>query len=62
MLRFSATAEAAAIYTRDGSLLDDGDVLTNPDYAASLERIADTGPDDYYSGEIARAARRRLGD
>ncbi len=53
MLRFSATAEAAAIYTRDGSLLDDGDVLTNPDYAASLERIADTGPDGYYSGEIA---------
>ena len=53
MTRFSATPEAAAIYTRGGAPLDDGDVLTNPDYAASLERIADAGPDDYYTGQIA---------
>ena len=53
MKRFSATTEAAAIYTSDGAPLDDGDVLTNPDYAASLERIADDGPDDYYTGHIA---------
>ena len=40
MTRFSVTPDAAAIYTRDGAPLDDGDVLRNPDYAASLERIA----------------------
>ena len=28
-------------------------MLANPDYAASLERIADAGPDDYYTGQIA---------
>ena len=53
MTRFSVTPDAAAIYTRDGAPLDNGDVLTNPDYAASLERIADAGPDDYYTGDIA---------
>ncbi len=53
MTRFSVTPDAAAIYTRNGAPLDDGDLLQNPDYAASLERIAEAGPDDYYSGEIA---------
>ena len=42
------------IYTRpDGSVLDVGDILRNPDMANTLRRIARDGADDFYTGEIA---------
>ncbi|MEZ0495714.1 gamma-glutamyltransferase family protein [Sphingomonas sp. IW22] len=37
----------------DGTLLDAGDRLTNPDYAAFLGRLAAQGPDALYKGQTA---------
>ena len=42
------------IYTRpDGHHLEVGDILRNPDMAATLRRIAAHGAEDFYSGAIA---------
>src|SRR5690606_10914017 len=30
-----------------------GDLLRNPDYAATLRRLAEAGPEDFYTGELA---------
>ncbi len=38
----------------DGTLLDPGDTLRNPAYAAFLARLAADGPDALYTGETAR--------
>ena len=52
-LAFSATGRA--IYFRaDGSVKQPGDVVRNPDMAATLERIAAGGAEVFYEGEIAR--------
>ena len=46
---------AAKIYTRaDGQPLGVGETLRNPDMARTLERIAEHGVDDFYTGAIAR--------
>ncbi|WP_228389226.1 gamma-glutamyltransferase [Cumulibacter manganitolerans] len=45
---------ARAIYGKgDGATLDVGDVLRNPDMAATLRRIREHGTDDFYRGAIA---------
>lgn len=52
--RLAATAESARIYLRpDGEFYEPGDVIKNPDYAATLERLASVGAVDFYRGEIA---------
>ncbi|MCI0689696.1 MAG: gamma-glutamyltransferase, partial [Sporichthyaceae bacterium] len=38
----------------DGSVYEIGDRLVQTDYARTLERIADGGPDEFYAGETAR--------
>jgi len=38
----------------DGSVLKVGDILRNPDMGRTLERIAEHGIGDFYSGEIAQ--------
>ncbi|MBI3861780.1 MAG: gamma-glutamyltransferase family protein [Planctomycetia bacterium] len=49
------TPDAKQIYLKaDGTPYDEGDVLRNPDYAKSLRRLAQAGPDDFYTGELAR--------
>ncbi|KRD96311.1 gamma-glutamyltransferase [Bosea sp. Root381] len=53
LLRFSATGRQ--VYCRgDGSLKRPGDIVANPDLARTLERIAASGPDIFYRGEIAQ--------
>ena len=37
----------------DGAPLDEGDLMVQPELAATLERLADAGPDDLYTGVIA---------
>ncbi len=53
-LRF--TPAARALYVRDDGLPKTiGTVIRNPDYARTLARIADAGPEVFYTGDIARA-------
>ena len=42
------------MFTRDGALLAEGDVLVQPALARSLDRLA-VDPRDFYDGEIARS-------
>lgn len=50
-----ANEEARRIYlTADGRPYDEGMILRNPDYARTLRRLADAGPDDFYHGELAQ--------
>jgi gamma-glutamyltranspeptidase / glutathione hydrolase len=44
----------------DGSALQDGDRLTQPDLAATLQAIADKGPDGFYRGEVADKLARSI--
>jgi gamma-glutamyltranspeptidase/glutathione hydrolase len=53
--RFKGDPEAAKIFLRpDGSPLEPGDRLVQSDLAATLQAIADQGPDAFYRGAIAR--------
>jgi len=45
----------ARFYHADGTPLAEGEIYKNPDYAASLRKIAKEGPDGFYKGEIAQA-------
>jgi gamma-glutamyltranspeptidase/glutathione hydrolase len=46
-------ATAAIFYKEDGSFYEPGDVLKQPDLAATLKKIAAEGPDGFYRGEVA---------
>jgi gamma-glutamyltranspeptidase/glutathione hydrolase len=47
--------DTAAYFYPGGRPLEAGDLLRNPEYAATLTRIAQEGPSAFYSGEIAEA-------
>jgi gamma-glutamyltranspeptidase/glutathione hydrolase len=53
--RIRATAESRRLYTKDGELYEAGEVIRNPDYATTLERLAQAGARDFYEGRIAEA-------
>ncbi len=56
-----ANAEARRIYLREnGDPYEAADMLSNPDYAYTLERLAVRGPDDFYRGELAEEIGRDL--
>ncbi len=46
--------EGRKVYGRGGERLGPGDILRLPDLAATLERLAEHGPEDLYRGELAR--------
>jgi gamma-glutamyltranspeptidase/glutathione hydrolase len=49
-----ANPEARRIYLREhGEPYEPADLLRNPDYANTLDRLAARGPDDFYTGEQA---------
>lgn len=52
--RLQTTTECARIYTDNGRPYNVGDRVVLSDYASTLSRLAKDGPDDFYSGEIAR--------
>lgn len=55
-VKIDATPGASEIYLKpDGSPYASGDRIVLSDYADTLQRLADAGGDDFYSGEIARA-------
>ena len=45
----------AHFYHADGTPLAEGELYKNPDYAATLRKVAKEGPDGFYKGEIAQA-------
>jgi gamma-glutamyltranspeptidase / glutathione hydrolase len=50
------TDACRAIYLHDdGSVYEVGERLFQPDYAGTLRRLAEYGPDDFYTGAIGRA-------
>ena len=52
---FKADPALAATWLRDGKPLAAGDRLIQPDLAATLEGIAEKGPDFFYKGPVAAA-------
>ncbi|KRE00896.1 gamma-glutamyltransferase [Bosea sp. Root381] len=51
-LRYSKTAREV-FFRPDGSLKRVGDLLENPDLAATLRHLAKAGPEDFYTGALA---------
>lgn len=51
----TTTPACAAIFTREGRVPHIGERLTQPDLARTLRRIAEEGPDEFYTGETGRA-------
>ena len=48
-----ANREASRIYLKqDGSPYTTGQVIRNPDYATTLRKIGEAGPDEFYTGEL----------
>jgi len=45
---------ARALFSRNGKPVEAGQVLKNPDYARTLERLAREGRDGFYAGRMAR--------
>ncbi len=54
--------ETLRVFLDDGVLLRAGDVLKQPELAASLERVAKKGPAGFYSGPIANALVRAVAE
>ncbi len=48
-----ANPEAQRIYLRDGRPYDEGETISNPDYARTLRHLARHGAEDFYHGELA---------
>jgi gamma-glutamyltranspeptidase/glutathione hydrolase len=57
-----SNAEARRIYLKDGRPYDEGETISNPDYARTLERLARHGADDFYHGELAERMSADLAD
>jgi gamma-glutamyltranspeptidase/glutathione hydrolase len=53
--RLANNAASAALWLPGGHPRDTGERVTNPELAATLERIASNGPDGFYKGETANA-------
>ena len=53
--RIHATPACAAIFSQRGEPLQPGAMLRQPDYAATLERLAKVGSEDFYRGDLACA-------
>jgi gamma-glutamyltranspeptidase/glutathione hydrolase len=54
--------ESYRILLRSGLLFEPGDILRQPELAATLERIADQGAEEFYSGETAHRLSRVVKD
>jgi gamma-glutamyltranspeptidase/glutathione hydrolase len=63
MTKLRVTADASRIYLKpDGSIYDVGDRLFQPEMANTIQRLADAGGEDFYTGEIARMISKDFDD
>jgi gamma-glutamyltranspeptidase/glutathione hydrolase len=51
---FAAYADSRRIFLRDGKLFREGEILKQPELAATLARLQKNGPREFYEGETAR--------
>ena len=51
--QLTSFSETSKIFLRNGKLLNEGDVLVQPDLAATLKRLQDIGPREFYEEETA---------
>ena len=49
----ATNAESKRVFQRDGKFYEQGDMVTFPDLARTLTRIAENGADEFYLGETA---------
>ena len=53
--KLHTTAETKRVWLKpDGATYEAGEKFRHPDYARTLRRLAERGPDDFYSGDLAR--------
>lgn len=52
--KFGAYAESKRVFLRDGRYYEEGELLRQPDLAATLRRIAEKGPREFYEGRTAQ--------
>ncbi|MFZ2051905.1 MAG: gamma-glutamyltransferase [Solirubrobacteraceae bacterium] len=50
-----STTECASLWSPGGWVLQEGDVIRDPDLASAIERLAQEGAEPFYTGEIAAA-------
>ena len=50
----SPYTDSRRIFLRDGNFLREGEILRQPELAATLKRLQDKGPREFYEGETAR--------
>ena len=52
---YTITEETEKIYYKDGMPYEVGDIYTNPELAATIQKIIDEGVDGFYTGSVAQA-------
>lgn len=53
---------SAAIYSSNGGMKAEGEILANPDLARSLQQVATGGANEFYRGDLARRMVKELGE
>jgi gamma-glutamyltranspeptidase/glutathione hydrolase len=51
----TSTAEARGVFAPSGRYVGEGDVIRQPELAAAIERVAESGPGELYGGELGRS-------
>ncbi len=58
--KLSQFPASAAIYSSNGGMKAEGEILANPDLSRSLQQVAQGGADEFYRGDLARRMVKEL--
>lgn len=58
--KLSQFPASAAIYSSNGGMKSEGEILANPDLARSLQQVAQGGANEFYRGELAHRMVKEL--